>query len=60
MTGKEAPPDISKAVLTRWWWVNTAMDHLLEHWNDWEKFANASLQQTKSDTKWTKSFPEKV
>ena len=39
------PPDkvISKAVLTRWWHVNVASQHIQDNWSEWEQFAQISL-----------------
>ena len=46
------PPDkkISKAVLTRWWHVNTAAQHLYDNWDAWKNFAQISLNTTTANT----------
>ena len=45
------PPDesISKAVLTRWWHVNTAAQHLHDNWDAWKNFSQAALNTTTAD-----------
>mgnify|MGYP006965230816 CR=1 FL=1 len=47
-----AAPDkaISKAVLTRWWHVNTAAQHLKNNWQQWRIFATGCLNATTADT----------
>ena len=41
----EAPPNkIPKAILTRWWWVNKAAEHLLENWEG--QLSQAALNST--------------
>ena len=47
----DTPNRMSAAVLTRWWYVNTAVVHLLEHWDAWNTLAHKCLNATKSDTK---------
>jgi hypothetical protein len=47
----DTPNRMSAAVLTRWWYVNTAVVHLLEHWDKWQEIAQKSLNSSKSSTK---------
>jgi hypothetical protein len=47
----ESPNRMSDDVLTRWWYVNTAVVHLIKHWEAWNTLAQKSLNSTKSDTK---------
>ena len=52
LTTQCPPPDMmSAAVLTRWWYVNTAAKHLEKHWDEWNEFASSLLASTKADTK---------
>jgi hypothetical protein len=47
----EAPPGkISKAVLTRWWWVNVAAQHLKDNWVQWRALAQGALNNTTANT----------
>jgi hypothetical protein len=47
----DTPNRMSAAVLTRWWYVNTAVVHLLKNWDEWHILARKSLYSTTSDTK---------
>ena len=40
------PNRMSAPVLTRWWYVNTACQHLLENWDGWKRFAIACRNAT--------------
>ena len=48
--GTPPPEAISKAVLTRWWHVNTAAQHLKKNWEQWKLFAAGCLNATTADT----------
>ena len=48
--GTPPPEAISKAVLTRWWHVNTAAQHLKKNWQQWRIFATGCLNATTADT----------
>jgi hypothetical protein len=48
---QENPNRMSAAVLTRWWYVNTAVVHLLENWDSWREMAQKCLNSSKSNTK---------
>jgi hypothetical protein len=48
---QENPNRMSAAVLTRWWYVNTAVVHLLENWESWREMAQKCLNASTSSTK---------
>jgi hypothetical protein len=41
---------ISKAVLTRWWWVNVAVQHPKGDWDQWQALAQAALNNATGAT----------
>jgi hypothetical protein len=49
-SGKPPPGKISKAVLTRWWWVNVAAQHLKDNWVQWRALAQGALNITTANT----------
>jgi hypothetical protein len=51
---RDTPNRMSAAVLTRWWYVNTAVVHLLENWDAWQEMAQTCRNANKSDTKVSK------
>jgi hypothetical protein len=50
VNGQAPPNKISKAVLTRWWWVNVAAQHLKDNWDQWQALAQAALNNTTANT----------
>jgi hypothetical protein len=50
VNGEPPPNKISAAVLTRWWWVNVAAQHLKDNWEAWKKLAQAALNATTAST----------
>jgi hypothetical protein len=40
-TAKHVPNKIVAAVLTRWWYVTKANDHLLDNWDEWHALATS-------------------
>jgi hypothetical protein len=40
---KHVPNKIVAAVLTRWWYVTMANDHLLENWDEWRSLADSVI-----------------
>jgi hypothetical protein len=48
--GEPPPGKISKAVLTRWWWVNVAAQHLKDNWVQWRALAQGALNDTAANT----------
>jgi hypothetical protein len=51
VNGRPPPNKISKAVLTRWWWVvNVAAQHLKDYWNQWLALSKAALNNTTGNT----------
>jgi hypothetical protein len=50
VNGEQPPNKISKAVLTRWWWVNVAAQHLKDNWEAWKAMARAGLNATTAST----------
>jgi hypothetical protein len=50
VNGQAPPNKISKAVLTRWWWVNVAAQHLKDYWDQWQALAQAALNNTTGGT----------
>jgi hypothetical protein len=45
------PNRMSAAVLTRWWYVNTAVVHLLTYWVEWKTLAQKCVNSHRSGTK---------
>jgi deferrochelatase/peroxidase EfeB len=45
------PNSIQEAVLTHWWSVTAAARTALKRWKQWQKFAEAVANSTKTDTK---------
>jgi hypothetical protein len=49
VNGRPPPNKISKALLTKWWWVNVAAQHLKDYWNQWLALSTA-LNNTTGNT----------
>jgi hypothetical protein len=42
---------MQRPVLTRWWYVSMACEHLVEHFEDWEHFMNRIVAKSKSNSR---------
>ena len=42
------PLSMATPVLSRWWWVNQALDHMLEKWDGWYKVAESTKNASNS------------
>jgi hypothetical protein len=50
VNGRPPPNKISKVVLTRWWWVNVAAQHLKDYRNQWLALSKTALNNTTANT----------
>ena len=46
----EVPLTMSTPVLSRWWWVNQAIGHLLKDWDGWGQLAESIKNSSKSNS----------
>ena len=48
--GAKPPTMMKTPVTTRWWWLITALCHMISRWDEWKHFAKLLMDVSKSDT----------